>query len=113
MLQIIDYLTVRKKPWSDLTEQEKKSFNVFIINRVLSMHPDLVEISNYFQRYINMPVDVCYNIWLRILPNKRLTFDFIKKTNVKKDIAFISEVSLFYSISRREAEEYIDILKKI
>ena len=36
----IKNLHTKKRTWNDFNDEEKKSFNVFIINKGLSMNPD-------------------------------------------------------------------------
>ena len=35
-------ITWKKKPWSELTESDQKSFTPYLINRWLSMNPDYI-----------------------------------------------------------------------
>lgn len=113
MYQILDYLTIYKKPWNDLTDEEKKLFNVFFIHRLLSFSEDLIELVNYVQIRSNIPKDIVYNMWLNILPNKKLYFNFIKKS--KKNINnenLVSFLSDFFQISTKEMMEYIPLIPK-
>ena len=49
-------ITSRKKEWSSLSDVDKKSFSPYIINRWLSMHPDLIETIDLLQRYTIGPL---------------------------------------------------------
>ena len=51
---IFDHLagiTHKKTKWEDLTEADQKSFSPYLINRWLSMSPQLIEIVDMFQHY--------------------------------------------------------------
>ncbi len=113
MYQILDYLTIYKKPWNDLTDEEKKLFNVFFIHRLLSFSEDLIELVNYVQIHSNIPKDIAYNMWLNILPNKKLYFNFIKKSKKNNSnenlVSFLSD---FFQISTKEIVEYIPLIPK-
>lgn len=113
MYQILDYLTIYKKPWDDLTDEEKKLFNVFFIHRLLSFSEDLIELVNYVQIHSNIPKDIAYNMWLNILPNKKLYFNFIKKSKKNNSnenlVSFLSD---FFQISTKEIVEYIPLIPK-
>ena len=50
------YLTNRKKDWNSLSEQDQKSFVPYLINRWLSMNPDLIEVVDVFQQYTIGPL---------------------------------------------------------
>lgn len=113
MYQILDYLTIYKKPWNDLTDDEKKLFNVFFIHRLLSFSNDLIELVNYVQIHSNIPKEIEYNIWLNILPNKKLYFNYIKKSKKKNNnetlVSFLSE---FFQVSTKEIIEYLPLIPK-
>lgn len=113
MYQILDYLTIYKKPWNDLTDDEKKLFNVFFIHRLLSFSNDLIELVNYVQIHSNIPKEIEYNIWLNILPNKKLYFNYIKKSKKKNNnetlVSFLSE---FFQVSTKEVIEYLPLIPK-
>lgn len=111
MFQLIDYLTIYKKPWSDLKEQERKGFNGFMINRILSMHPDLIEAVNFFQQYPNVPDQVCYNFWLKVLPNTKININFIKKKSNDVNFDLLVLLSKFFMVSTREMSQYMKLLK--
>ena len=66
----INHLTHKKKPWEDLSEADQKSFSPYIINRWLSMNPDLIEIVDMFQQYTIGPLSKkhVYQLYLDFLP---------------------------------------------
>ena len=49
-------LTHKKVSWDKLSEADQKSFSPYIINRWLSMHMDIIEISRYVSTIYNWPV---------------------------------------------------------
>ena len=49
-------ITHRKKSWDKLSEADQKSFSPYIINRWLSMHPDIIETIDLLQRYTIGPL---------------------------------------------------------
>ena len=70
---IFDHLaniTWKKKPWSELTELDQKSFSPYLINRWLSMNPDLIEIVDMFQQYTIGPLNKkhVYQLYFDVLP---------------------------------------------
>ena len=50
-------ITWKKKPWSELSESDQKSFTPYLINRWLSMNPDYIEIVDMFQQYTIGPLN--------------------------------------------------------
>ena len=102
-----------KTKWETLSEADKKSFNIYLVNRWLSMNIEFVELINEVQRFTNGQLDAgsVYKIYLDFLPKKK-TFDkYIKKTGknvVSNEI--ISYICKYYEVSSREAEEYCEML---
>ena len=51
-MSIFDWLkeiTYNKSPWNSFTEEDKESFNPYMISRFLSMSKDYIELVNYVQ----------------------------------------------------------------
>ena len=44
-------LHTKKKNWNDFNDEEKKNFNIFIINKALSFNPNYLNIVNLVQKY--------------------------------------------------------------
>lgn len=110
LFTIIDYLTIKKKSWEQLTLEEKKLFNPFMINRFLSMDLKWIELLNALQRYsLRMDKKECYIILFNLLPKQKFYLKYIKIQNEisDKDLFYLSKE---YPISRQELEEYYIIL---
>ena len=103
----------KKTPWSTLTEQDRKSFSPYLINRWLSMHPDLIEIVDMFQQYTIGPLSKkhVYQLYHDILPKQKMYAKYIKGKKVNKYnpelVKFLAE---HLHCSKTEAEEFISIL---
>ena len=70
----IKNLHTKKRTWDDFNDEEKKSFNVFIINKGLSMNPDYLGIVNMVQNFTGLnqvisPKEV-FNIYFNLFPTK-------------------------------------------
>lgn len=111
MFQTIDNITVHKKNWDSLTEAEKKEYNPFLINRLLSTNPELVDIVNHIQKQ-NMPKEIQYKFWFEVLPKQRMYLKFPKKTKTDKYREGYSILAKYYRISLREADEYFNLIGK-
>ena len=66
-------ITQRKKSWDKLSEADQKSFSPYIINRWLSMHPDLIETVDALQQYTIGPLSKkhVYQIIIKLLESKQ------------------------------------------
>ena len=49
----IKNLHTKQRNWNDFNDEEKKSFNIYIINKALSMNPNYIDIVNMVQKYTN------------------------------------------------------------
>lgn len=115
-LTIFDHisgLTDKKRSWDSLSDIDKKSFSPYMINRFLSMSPDMIEFVDELQKYtIGMlsPKEV-YNLYLDILPKQKMFLKYIKGDGKDKyDKKLIEYTARYYECGLVEAEEYIDIL---
>lgn len=112
---IFDHLagiSQKKKPWDKLSEADQKSFAPYIINRWLSMHPDIIETVDALQQYTIGPLNKkhVYQLYYDILPKASVRAKYIKGKKVNKyNKDLISFVKDHYQINSREAEEYVDI----
>lgn len=110
----INWLTIEKKAWSDLTYEQQKGFNVFIVNKFLSMDLYLCEAINQMQEYtLSMDKSLVWKIYSTILPNDKIYLKYIKAAPIEgvneKDInIFIKH----FKCTEKQAIEYILLLKK-
>ena len=110
----ISQLTHRKKPWEKLSEADQKSFAPYIINRWLSMHPDLIEIIDLFQRYTIGPLSKkhVYQLYYDILPKANVRAKYIKgKKLAKYNKELVKFITSYHEVNSQEAEEYIELFK--
>ena len=67
-------LHTKKRTWDDFNDEEKKSFNVFIINKALSMNPNYLGIVNMVQNFTGLNQILSqkevFNLYYSLLPNK-------------------------------------------
>lgn len=105
-----------------LSESDKKTFSIYMINRFLSMYihnktrqPEWLYMVNYFQQYnqVVSPVEV-YKFYASAIPKEyRIYINYIKGIESKFDATLIETMSKKYQVSKREAVEYLEIYYKI
>jgi Bacteriophage clamp loader A subunit len=108
----ISHLTDKKVSWDTLSEIDKKSFSPYMINRWLSMNIDFIELINELQRYTIGQVSAAetYKLYYDILPKQKQFNKYIKsKKEDKYNAKLIELISIHFSISNKEAMEYIDM----
>ena len=112
----IKNLHTKKRTWDDFNDEEKKSFNVFIINKGLSMNPNYLGIVNMVQNFTGLnqilsPKEV-FKLYYNLLPNKFRFYKWIKGEKSKKDKEKAEYLAMHFNVSTREAYDYLDILDK-
>ena len=108
----INQITYEKKPWNSFTEEEKKSFEPYMIHRFLSMNPEYIEFVNLVQTFPYSDKEKTYNIYLYMIPKKKMFLKYIKSAKFKTKEALLKHIASYYECSLGEAEEYIDILRE-
>jgi hypothetical protein len=112
----IKNLHTKKRTWDDFNDEEKKSFNVFIINKGLSMNPNYLGIVNMVQNFTGLNQILSskevFKLYYNLLPNKFRFYKWIKGTKSKKDKEKAEYLAMHFKISIREAYDYLDILDK-
>ena len=112
----IKNLHTKKRRWEDFNDEEKKSFNVFIINKGLSMNPNYLEIVNMVQNFTGLnqiisPKEV-FNIYFNLLPSKFRFYKWIKGEKNKKEKEKAEYLAMHFKVSTREAYDYLQILDR-
>ena len=112
----IKNLHTKKRHWEDFNDEEKKSFNVFIINKGLSMNPSYLGIVNMVQNFTGLNQILSqkevFNLYYSLLPTKFRFYKWIKGEKTKKDKDKAEYLAMHFKISTREAYDYLKILDK-
>jgi heterodisulfide reductase subunit B len=114
-MKIFDWLnqiTYDKQPWNSFTEEDKKSFEPYMIHRFLSMNPEYIEFVNLVQTFPYTDKEKIYNIYLYMIPRKKMFLKYIKSSTKKRQEKLLGYVASYYECSLGEANEYIDILRE-
>ena len=109
-------LHTKKRRWEDFNDEEKKSFNVFIINKTLSFNPKYLNIVNMVQNYTGLNQILSqkevFNLYFNLLPIKFRFYIWIKWAKTKKHKENAEYLAMHFKVSTREAYDYLDILDK-
>ena len=108
-------ITWKKKPWSELSESDQKTFSPYLINRWLSMNPNYIELVDMFQQYTIGPLSKkhVYQLNFDFLPKQKSFNKYIKgKKQDKYNKDLVKLIADHYQIARIEAEEYISLLNE-
>ena len=112
----IKNLHTKKRHWEDFNDEEKKSFNVFIINKALSMNPSYLGIVNMVQNFTGLNQILSqkevFNIYFNLLPSKFRFYKWIKGEKSKKEKEKVEYLAMHFKVSTREAYDYLKILDR-
>ena len=112
----IKNLHTKKRRWEDFNDEEKKSFNVFIINKALSMNPNYINVVNMVQNYTGLNQILSqkevFNLYYSLLPTKFRFYKWIKGEKTKKDKEKAEYLAMHFEVSIREAYDYLKILDR-
>jgi len=113
LFDVIGYLTHNKKKWNDLTIEEQKVFNPYMVNRFLSMDLYLIEALNDLQKYtLNcLEKQDVYNLFYHLLPDDKLYLKYIKP-QIEIPERELELLVRYFKVSERECEDYWVILNK-
>ena len=99
--------------YDNLSEADRKSFNIFMILKFLSMDRSsieyIAEISKYFE-YI--PARNFYQLCIAVTNRTNNFYPYIKSKSPKLNKDLVRYVSMWYEISTSEASDYCKILMK-
>ena len=110
----IKAITTEQNPkyYDNLSEEDKKTWSNFMINRFLSMNPEWVEIIATILPLTQTlePKDM-YKLYIIVIPKGRYFLKYMKGKSAEKYESFIIELlQKEYSCSENQAIEYLDIL---
>lgn len=108
----LNEITFNKKEWSSFSEDQRESFNPYMIHRYVSMYIGYVELANIAQKLPLNEKEKIYNIYKTMLPKKKMFLKYVKKQNKNTYEDLLQYVADYYQCSLGEAEEYIDIIRE-
>ena len=106
----IKEITLNKTAPEMFDEQTWDNFNIYMTHRFISMYQPYVDIANYIQGLNLKDKKQVYEIYKELLPKKNIFAKYIKNQNKSPNTDLVSYISLYYGVSYRESEDYIEIL---
>ena len=98
------------KYWEQTSEEDKKTWSNYMVNRFLSMKPEWVELVNELQTYNLKPKEL-YKLYTNVLPKGKQWLKYIKGRNdMDHPEWLINVVRNNDESSRKEAIQAIDML---
>lgn len=96
---------------SEITEEDINKISDFVFCRWLSGNSNLIGLSNLFNQYPNIPLDLKVKIVQNLVGGKVRYIPYPKgnKETEVKDLEYLSE---FFNISREKAQMYAEFIDK-
>ena len=105
-------ITYNKGDWDSFSDNDKKSWNNYMVHRFLSMNPDYIEVVNIVQKYQYLTDKQVYNIYKNLIPKRNVFLKYIKGKKDKTSAEDIKYLADYFECSTREVKEYIGIVPK-
>lgn len=97
--------------YRNLSEDDRKSFNHFMILRALSMDEHIVEdMAQLYQIFDKIPSAQFYQLLVAIVPKSNQYFQWIKTRYLKHNKELLALVAKRFTVSKKQANEYINLL---
>ena len=100
----------KKTDHNTYTEGDWKAYNIYMMNKWLSMNSHVTEIINFIQKYYSLDKKLHYRMLSDILPKQKIFSKYIKGKKVDKyNPELVKIVASYYEISRKEAKDRIEM----
>ena len=97
--------------YKTLSDDDKKSFNHFMIVRALSMDASIVEdMAQLYQIHDKIPSAQFYQLLIAIVPKSTRFFPWVKSKKVRYGKELVGYIGKRFKIPNYQANEYISIL---
>ena len=97
--------------WSDISDEDKKSWSNYMVNRFLSMKMDCIDIVNEVQNY-DLEPEIVYKLYTNIFPKGKQWLKYIKGDKKMKYPKWVYEiVSKHLQCSMREANDSVEMYR--
>lgn len=108
----LNQITFEKKEWSEFTEEDRKSWNTYMIFKYLSMNRDYIEFINDFQKYQDLSSEHLYIVLKNIIPQKKQWLKYIKSSNKEPNKELLKIFSNYFECSIEESKINLKLLSK-
>ena len=106
----VNQVTAVQNPnyWEDISDEDKKTWSNYMINRFLSMKSDWIDLVNEVQKYPLEPKEL-YKVYTSILPKKKQWLRYIKGDKKMDYPKWVYEiVAKDMQVSMREAVSSVE-----
>ena len=95
--------------WDEISDEDKKSWSNYMINRFLSMKSDWIDLVNEVQKYPLEPKNL-YKVYTSVLPKKKQWLRYVKGDKKMKYPKWVYEIVVKHlQCSMREANDAVEM----
>jgi hypothetical protein len=97
--------------YTNLSEDDRKSFNHYMIIRALSMDDDIVEdMAQLYQIFDKIPSPQFYQLLISLVPRSTYFHPWIKSKVMRHDKKLLGYVAKRFKVSTYQANDYVNLL---
>lgn len=97
--------------YNNLSEDDRKSFNHFMLIRALSMDAAIVEeMAQLYQIFDKIPSPQFYQLLIALVPKDIRFYPWIKSRKMKHKKELLGYVAKRFGVSHHEANDYVNLL---
>ena len=97
--------------YKNLSEDDRKSFNHFMIVRALSMDEQIVEtMAELYQFFDKIPSPQFYQLLIALVPKSTRFYPWVKSKSMKHNKELLNFVAKRFTVSKHQANEYVNLL---
>lgn len=97
--------------YTNLSEENRKSFNHFMIIRALSMDEQIVEImAGLYSVFDKIPSPQFYQLLIAFVPRSMKFYPWVKSKAMKNNKELLEYVAKKFKVPRYQANEYVNLL---
>lgn len=100
--------------YDNLSDEDKKTYSVYMVHRFLSMNEDWIENVNEIQKYSQqLKQSGTHKVYNEIIPKSKTYLKYVKSTNTKKyNKAILDILTKYYELGEAQVKQYYDIFTK-
>jgi len=97
--------------YNNLSEDDRKSFNHFMIIRALSMDEEILEtMAQLYQIFDKIPSAQFYKLLIALVPKSMRFYPWIKSKKMKHDKELLALVAKRFQVPSYQANDYVNLL---
>jgi hypothetical protein len=97
--------------YTNLSDEDRKSFNHFMIVRALSMDEDILEtMAQLYQIFDKVPSPQFYTLLIGLVPKSMRFYPWVKTKRMKHNKELLSYVAKRFQVAKYQANDYVNLL---